>query len=267
MKISFGSRKRVLIPALGLSLGLAGLGCSQVSTAPGIPAAPGGGRSGPGVSRKDVSSISLPRGEARPGTAVVILVDTSGSMAQSVFDHAAARRPKHQIAREALGRILDQMGKWKKDHPDSHLQLAIYHFSSMVAPVLPMGEFDQEKAQAALARIPAPMGGTAIGRALIEGFEALYRSGCRRKFVVCVTDGENTSGPEPERVARQLFAQTNGEVEMDFVAFDTSARQFRFLGQVNGHAVEAANGSQLQAELSKICKDKILAETPDSPKP
>jgi Mg-chelatase subunit ChlD len=265
MNTPFLYRKRVLTLAAGLCL-LVGPGCGQSPTSPvGGPPGPGPGPKH-GAARKDVTYIDLPKGESRPGTAVVVLVDTSGSMAQSVFDHAGARRPKYQIAREALERIIEQTGKWKKDHPDSHLQMGIYHFSGMVAPVLPMGDFDQDKAQAALARIPSPNGGTAIGRALEDAFKALYRSGCRRKFVVCVTDGENTSGPEPDRVARLLFAQTSGEVEMDFVAFDTSARQFKFLGQVNGHAVEAADGAQLQKELSKIYKDKILAEAPDSPK-
>jgi len=80
---------------------------------------------------------------------------------------------------------------------------------------------------------------------------------------VFITDGENTSGPAPDWVARNLHAQTEGAVELDFVAFDTSASQFRFLKDINGHAVEAANGEQLQAELTKIYENRILAEKPE----
>ena len=36
-------------------------------------------------------------------------------------------------------------------------------------------------------------------------------------------------------VARGLYGQTKGEVELHFVAFDTSASQFQFLKEVNGH--------------------------------
>jgi hypothetical protein len=210
--------------------------------------------------------IDLPKGEARPGTAVVVLVDTSSSMQQDVPDQNKQLRPKHELAREALGRIVDQTAAWKKDHPNSPpVYLGIYQFSSTVAQVLPVGEFDPAKARAAVQAIPLPNGGTAIGRALEEGFKALYRSGCARKFIVCITDGENTSGPPPDQVARQLHAQTEGAVELHFVAFDTSASQFRFLSAVNGYAVEARDGGQLQAELTRIYGKRILAEAPEEP--
>src|SRR5262249_13922408 len=101
-------------------------------------------------------------------------------------------------------------------------------------------------------------GGTAIGTALEEAYRALFQSGCTRKFIVCITDGENTSGPPPSVVAINLDKQTGSAVNLEFVAFDTSARQFRFLHQVKGHVVEAANGAQLEAELKKIYEQRIL---------
>jgi Mg-chelatase subunit ChlD len=240
---------------------IAAAGCGQSTTAPGKPGGPIVIKQGSG----GTYHLDLPRGEPKPGTAVVVLVDTSGSMNQDVPDHAGKRRAKIQIAREALEHIVQDTAKWKKDHPKDHLELGIYHFSSSVAPVLPMGEFDQAKAEAALGRIPKPAGGTAIGRALEEGYKALYQTGCSRKFVVCVTDGENTSGPQPDWVARGLHAETEGTVELDFVAFDTKASQFNFLKEVNGHVVEAADGGQLQAELAKIYQQRILVEKEDAP--
>jgi hypothetical protein len=135
-------------------------------------------------------------------------------MAQKVRDREGQQRPKYEIARDALSGIIKYTGEWKKKHADRLLYLGIYPFSSNVAPVLPMAEFDQAKADAALARIPSPNSGTAIGRALEEGFQALYGSGCVRKYVVCITDGENTSGPPPDLIARQLYGQTKGDVEI-----------------------------------------------------
>jgi Mg-chelatase subunit ChlD len=204
--------------------------------------------------------VDLPSGESRLGTAVVVVVDTSGSMSQSVKDRSGQRRPKYEIAREALARIIQSTAAWKKDHPKSNLQMAVYGFSSGAWEILPMGQFDPDKARAALNRLPAPGGGTAIGKALESAFQALYRSGCTRKFVVCITDGENTSGPDPDWVARHLFARTNGEVELQFVAFDTSAHQFRFLKDVNGHVVQAADGAGLEKELGRIYQERILVE-------
>ena len=53
---------------------------------------------------------------------------------------------------------------------------------------------------------------------------------------------------------------TGGEVEIHFVAFDTSAAQFAFLKSANGAVVEAADGAQLQARLAEIYEKRILAE-------
>jgi len=240
------SRRELVALGLGLCLGLPGLGC---------------GKSTP------VGPLKLPKAEPHPGTAVVILVDTSGSMKSSVPNKDGLKEPKSKLAREALQRILKHTGDWKKAHPDDSLDLGISHFSGSVAEVLPMGAFNQDKAESALGRIPSPGGGTAIGLALQEGFKSLYRSGCMRKFLVCITDGENTSGPNPKVVAQQLHEQTKGEVTIFFVAFDTSAVHFKFLNSVNGHVVEAADGGQLQTELAKIYETRILLEASSTSPP
>jgi Mg-chelatase subunit ChlD len=254
-------RSLALVALLGL---VAATGCGSSTPATQGAKAPAPAPAG-APARAPARHIDLPTGQSRPGTAVVILVDTSGSMAQPVPDAQGKMRPKNEIAREALNGIVRHTGQWKKDHAGSHLQLAIFNFSSRVNEVLPMGEFDAAKAEAALGRIPPPKGGTAIGLAIEDGYRALYRSGCARKFIVCVTDGENTAGAAPDVVARQLHAQTEGAVQLNFVAFDTKASQFKFLGDVNGHVVEAADGGRLQAELTNIYEKRILAEAPEEP--
>jgi Mg-chelatase subunit ChlD len=245
--------------ALLLSLPLCA-GCGGTTSPP-------AGKKPPSVITADrtpygITPIDLPQGEQKPGPGVVILVDTSGSMAQDVKEKGG-QRAKHLIAQDALNRIVEHTAAWKKKNPERQLQMGIYHFSSNVAPVLAMEEFNEANARAAITRIPRPTGGTAIGAALEEGIKALYKSGSMRKYVVCITDGENTAGLPPDRVARQMHAQTKGEVEIHFVAFDTSARHFNFLKDVNGHVVQAADGPQLQAELTRIYDKRILAEAED----
>jgi Mg-chelatase subunit ChlD len=243
------------LAAVAFSLPLAGCGRSDphnLKTAPGERTASTG-----------VDPIALPTAEAKPGVAVMILVDTSGSMAQRVRDRAGAQRPKHEIAREALERIVEQTEEWQKKKPGQDLQMGIALFSSSVRDLLPLGPFDAATARSALGRLPNPNSGTAIGRALEQGFKQLYASGRARKYVVVISDGENTSGIQPDRMARQLFKQTGGEVEIHFVAFDTSSKHFAFLKDVNGHVVEAADGKQLQDELTKIYDKRILAEKPE----
>jgi hypothetical protein len=254
--------RRALLAA-GACLGLLAAGCPAPNQ--GGP----GGPNGPPAAGKGAFSgahpIKLPNVESRPGTAVALLIDTSGSMAQSVPDHDGKMRPKYRIAAEALGRIVDQTARWKQSHADSNLQLGIFNFSSSVSTVLPMGPFDKDRARAALGRIPPPNGGTAIGQALEDGTRALFQTGCTRKCILCVTDGENTAGPNPAWIARQLHDQTGGAVNLNFVAFDTRASQFAFVQEVNGHVVEAGDARQLQQQLSSTLEKHILAEAPDEP--
>jgi len=253
-------RRGMLVVALGLVV--AGSGCgrtgSVVLTKKGAPPPP--------VVPALSSPIDLPQVEAKPGTAIMILVDTSGSMRNEVPDGSGKTRPKDQIARAALERIIQHTAKWKKDHPDRALQVGICYFSSSVGVVLPIGDFDEAKAKAALDKLPRPNSGTAIGRALEQAAKDLYRAGNVRKHIVCITDGENTSGTPPEAIARQLHAQTEGGIAFHFVAFDTSSSHFDFLKKVNGHVAQAADGPQLQAELTKIYDQRILVEVEEPQK-
>lgn len=80
-----------------------------------------------------------------------------------MLDASGAEQPKHQIARAALEKIVDYTEQWKQAHPDRIIQLGVLSFSSSARPVLPMGEFKAPNARAAVASIPGPAGGTAIG--------------------------------------------------------------------------------------------------------
>jgi hypothetical protein len=253
-------RDRRPLNGLVLCLGLALAGCDRSSS----PGSSGGSTSSSSGVPAEVATnlIPLPQADERLCTAVVILIDTSGSMKEAVQDQGGRRQPKYVVAREALTRIVDYTGEWQKAHADQALQIGLFSFNSSASQVLPMGPFDLASTRKAVQSIPHPGGGTAIGEAVEEAFKSLYRSGCVRKHLLCITDGENTVGPPPDRVSRQLFAQTHGEVEMHFVAFDTSAEKFGFLKDVNGHTVEAADGAQLQTRLSDIYEKRILAESP-----
>lgn len=202
----------------------------------------------------------LPKAEQRLCTAVVILLDMSSSMSQDVKDRDGQRRPKSLIARDALERTIAYTERWKAKHPDQGLWLGLFRFSSSVEQVLPTSEFNAYTANWALKNLGPPSTGTAIGRALEEGFKDLYKSGCVRKHILCITDGFNSSGPPPDRIARSYYAETQGEVEIHFVAFDVSGRQFDFLKSVNGHAVEAADGQELESKLYEIYEKRIFAE-------
>ncbi len=204
--------------------------------------------------------IDLPQVDQKPGTAVVLLVDTSGSMKVKVADGAGGKKPKYEIAADVMNQVVATTEGYLQKNPVVHLEFGIISFASSVSECLKIGKFDDKTALAGVECVPLPNGGTAIGRAMVAGYKALYSTGCVRKYLVCVTDGENTSGPDPARIARQLYDQTQGDVEIHFVAFDISSSKFQFLDKVNGFVAEAADGKQLSQRLTEIYEKRILAE-------
>ena len=191
------------------------------------------------------------------GAAVAILIDTSGSMKEKALGDD---RSKADVAREALEAMFDATESLVAKRRDFAVKVGIYSFSSDASTVLPMQPFDRTAVRNALARLPSPGGGTAIGEAMSTARPDLYRSGVFRKYLLVVTDGENTSGRSPDEVAEAIFQKSEGAVAIYFVAFDTSAERFAFLKQVRGDVIGAGNAAELRNALDEIYQDRILAE-------
>jgi Mg-chelatase subunit ChlD len=195
------------------------------------------------------------------GAAVAILIDTSGSMRDTAPGDS---RPKHVVAREALEAMLDATDAFVARRPDFPIKIGLYNFSSGVWTRLPIQPYNREAIRRALDELPPPGGGTAIGNAMRAARPDLYRAGVFRKYLLVVTDGENTTGRDPERVARDIRTRSEGAVQMYFVAFDTSPRKFDFLKEVGGNVLAAGSGVELRQALDEIYHGKILAEQVDA---
>jgi Mg-chelatase subunit ChlD len=195
------------------------------------------------------------------GAAVAILIDTSGSMRDAAPGDS---RPKSVVAREALEAMLDATDAVIAKRPEFPVKVGLYTFSSSATTLLPIQSYDRAAVRAALDHVPSPGGGTAIGEALRTARPALYRAGVFRKYLLVVTDGQNTSGRSPDRVAREIFRKSEGGVQIHFVAFDTSPTKFAFLEEVGGSVLTAANGVELKQALDEIYQGKILAEAVDA---
>jgi len=193
------------------------------------------------------------------GAAVAILIDTSGSMRDEAPGDS---RPKYVLAQEALEAMLDATDAFVAKRPDFPIKIGIYSFSSHARLLLPIRPYDRAAIRNVLANVPRPGGGTAIGEALRAARPDLYRAGVFRKYVIVVTDGENTSGRDPAEVAREMFRKSEGAVQVYFVAFDTSPEKFAFLKEAGGDVIGAGTGVELRQALDGIYQGKILAEAP-----
>jgi Mg-chelatase subunit ChlD len=191
------------------------------------------------------------------GAAVAVLIDTSGSMRGEV---PGDPRPKSAIAREALDLMFDATEALVAKRSDFAVKVGIYSFASDVSTVMPMQSFDRAAVRDALARVPGPGGGTAIGEAMRTARPDLYRAGVFRKYLLVVTDGENTAGRSPDTVAREIFQKSEHGVQIYFVAFDIGADRFSFLKDVQGDVIGAGSGPELRKALDEIYQGRILAE-------
>ena len=108
------------------------------------------------------------------------------------------------------------------------------------------------------AGMPLPTVGRRLGKRWNAAREDLYRAGTFRKYILVVTDGENTDGTLAAPVAREINRRSEGAVRMYFVAFDIDADRFAFLRDVRGEVVGARNGDALRARLDEIYRGKIL---------
>ena len=193
------------------------------------------------------------------GAAVAILIDTSGSMRDKAPGDA---RPKSVVAHEALEAMLDATDAFVAKRPNFPIKIGLYTFSSSVRTLRSIQPYDRKAIRVALATLPQPGGGTAIGDAMREARPDLYRAGVFRKYLLVVTDGDNTNGLPPDEVAREIFRKSEGAVQVYFVAFDTSPQKFAFLKEVGGDVIGAGTGAELRQALDGIYQGKILAEAP-----
>jgi Mg-chelatase subunit ChlD len=194
------------------------------------------------------------------GAAVAILVDTSGSMKDRAPGDS---RSKYAVAQEALEAMLDATDAFVAKRPDFPIKIGVYSFSSSVHRLRPIQPYDRSAIRSTLAGLPRPGGGTAIGDAMREARPDLYRAGVFRKYLLVVTDGENTNGRNPADVARDIWRKSEGGVQTYFVAFDTSPEKFAFLKEVGGDVIAAGTGPELRTALDGIYQGKILAEAVD----
>ena len=203
----------------------------------------------------------VPEGDEGLGASIAIVIDNSGSMKEEAEGDS---RPKYIVAREALEAMLASTDSFVARQPDFAINVGLYRFSSGVTQMAPITRYDRTRLRDALNAMPEPDGGTAIGTAMDSARAGLYRAGTFRKYILVVTDGENTNGRSPRRVAQEISRRSEGAVRMYFVAFDIDAERFAFLRDVRGEVVGASNGDALRTRLDEIYRGKILSEALDA---
>jgi Mg-chelatase subunit ChlD len=202
---------------------------------------------------------------AKEGIAAAIVIDVSGSMDDEVEGQDGREERKIDIARRAARDVVEQFARYADDHHDEPVLLGIYEFSERSGrddcrPVIPMAAPDRRRADRALAALRA-RGGTPIGNAMIFAKRELDATGLTRRHLVVVTDGENTDGFDPARVAAAFTRRPESErPSLYFVAFDIEAARFSNVKDSGALVLGAANAHDLNSTLDALLRGNILLE-------
>jgi Mg-chelatase subunit ChlD len=202
---------------------------------------------------------------SKEGIAAAIVIDVSGSMDEEVEGENGREERKIEIARRAARDLVEQFARYAEDHRDEPVLLGIYEFSERSGrddcrPVIPMAAPDRIRADRALAGLRA-RGGTPIGSAMIFAKRELDATGLTRRHLLLVTDGENTDGFSPDRVALALARRPEAErPSLYFVAFDIEASRFERVKEAGALVLGAANARDLNSTLDSLLRGNILLE-------
>jgi Mg-chelatase subunit ChlD len=239
-----------------------GTGCRDAGPPSGV------GRTADAPSRSDrrIDQELQPAAPVEPkeGLAAAIVIDVSGSMRDRV-NAPDGRQPKIEIARRAARDLVEQFARYAEEHKDEPVRLGIYEFSERSGqpdcrPVVPMSAPDRARAAAAIQKLRAD-GGTPIGNAMIAAKRELDATGLTRRHLLLVTDGENTDGYDPDRVAAAIARRPEAErPSIYFVAFDIDARRFDDVRDAGALVLGAANARELNDTLDSLLRGKILIE-------
>lgn len=201
----------------------------------------------------------------KEGLAAAIVIDVSGSMDEEVEGEHGREERKIDVARRAARDLVEQFARYAEDHRAEPVLLGIYEFSERSGsddcrPVIPMAPPDRSRADRALASLRA-RGGTPIGNAMIFAKRQLDATGLTRRHLLLVTDGENTDGFDPDRVALALNRRPEAErPSLYFVAFDIEASRFEHVKNAGALVLGAANARDLNSTLDSLLRGNILLE-------
>ncbi len=207
------------------------------------------------------------------GVAVAIVYDTSGSMNESVNDQNGQPAPKYRIANRALIAIANRIQAFATNTAGTprKIRAALFIFDKGKAHVaLPLGPFDARALTDWAQRFSSPDGSTPLGLTLRAAGDSVLNSGLTRKHVLFITDGVNTTGPDPAKALAALqkeAMQKQTAVSVHFVAFDVDASVFDGVKKLGATVVGASNETQLNQQLEFILEKKILLEEEETPAP
>lgn len=199
------------------------------------------------------------------GIALAIVYDTSGSMKDPVRTADGKTAAKWIIGNRAVEQIVSRVERFSTNtSPSKTIHAGLYVFRGTgAAEAVKFGPFAPQAMRDWVKSYRGPDSGTPLGVTIEAASRALMNSKFTAKHILVVTDGINTSGPDPVVVVPKInkASESKGSpIFIHFVAFDIDAKVFAPLKKLGVTVVGAANEKQLGQQLEFIVEEKILLE-------
>jgi len=199
------------------------------------------------------------------GVALAIVYDTSGSMKEPVRTADGKQAAKWIIGNRALEQIIQRVQKFATSSiPPRTIHAGLYVFrGTSSAEAVKFAPWSAAAMLDWVKKYPGPNSGTPLGATIEHASRALLNSKFTAKHILVVTDGINTSGPDPATVVPRInkASESKGSpIFIHFVAFDIDAKVFAPLKKLGVTVVGAADEKQLSQQLEFILEEKILLE-------
>ena len=206
---------------------------------------------------------SLAAGE--DGVALALVYDTSGSMKEPARTVDGKQAAKWIIGNRALEQIIHRIQKFATSSvPARTIHAGLYVFrGTSSAEAVTFAPWNASAMLDWVKQYPGPNSGTPLGATIDLASRALLNSRFTQKHILVVTDGINTSGPDPTVVVPKInkASESKGSpIFIHFVAFDIDAKVFAPLKKLGVTVVGAVDEKQLGQQLEFILEEKILLE-------
>ncbi len=204
------------------------------------------------------------------GLSIFIAIDCSGSM-RDLPKNAADDKQKYQIASESLTEIVTFLNNFYQNiskKENLKLKVGLAKFSSKVQILFDLNDlnidnFEKLKSITSDINNFQPTGYTAIGETLKICSEQLVQSGTIFKSLIIITDGENTTGVEPDKVLEAIVNNRNNKntedfpvltnnILVSFVGFDVNSSIFNDLHDIGSRITSASNKEELNESLKNL---------------
>lgn len=172
-------------------------------------------------------------------------IDTSKAAMRQVFTHVAAHI---------------------QSEPDKTVSVGLCSFSTRARLLQPLSPFDKTRLTQAIQGLQ-PTGSTAIGDAMMLALRELLKSGVESKAIIVMTDGENTSGAQPDRVMQAIRHNDNNQraltddVKVFLVAFDVNAKVFEKVKTAGASVLESRDSASLEGILQTVVEEVLLEKS------